>query len=497
MKLTITLMVSNSIDTIEKCMESLKPILEQVESELIVVDTGGTDGSIDIARKYATEVVPFKWCNDFAAARNAGVFKASGEWLMYLDDDEWFEDVTEIIEFFQTGEYKNYEVASYIVRNYSDFEGKKWVESRRNGLVHFSPKVFFYRPIHEVLHHTSEPEKIMKCYVHHYGYVYKTREEELKHSERNLSIIKEEIKKFPNDHHYIMQIAQEYRALDDFETMKNYCINGVKRLPVETDYQKCIVGWLAANVIHAEISMKDYSSAYAHAKKYVEFDWLNPLARAMIAYKGLLLAKERAETANMLELFAIMHQSLMYYKEHPEAFYADDVLGLGEVNKPDILLGGYFFVIPILISEKRYKEAEKYVDYMIQFIEDYLAEKRKDGMSETEISSFIQKTPEINFGVKLRDVFRNEMSEIDRARELKELAILVPDMAEYCKYLIQGAPKEEINPEFYELAKQVKTMIYQFIEKGDTGSAIQTLNQLEKLVPNDPELEEIRKLLDR
>ena len=93
-KLTISLLVSNQIGTIRKCMESLKPILDAVPSELIVVDTVGpenSDGSLDIAREYADQVVRFEWCDDFAAARNAGLSRAKGEWFLYVDDDEWFE----------------------------------------------------------------------------------------------------------------------------------------------------------------------------------------------------------------------------------------------------------------------------------------------------------------------------------------------------------------------------------------------------------------------
>ena len=111
LKLTISLLVSNSIDTIEKCMNSLVPLLKQVPSELIIVDTGGTDGSIEIARKYADKVVPFTWCNDFAKARNAGLKEAQGEWFLFLDDDEWFEDVDSIIAFLNTNEYLNYNSA--------------------------------------------------------------------------------------------------------------------------------------------------------------------------------------------------------------------------------------------------------------------------------------------------------------------------------------------------------------------------------------------------
>ena len=80
--LTISLLVSNRKDTIRKCMESIRPLLEQVPSELIVVDTVGeenSDGSLAIAREYTDKVVYFEWCDDFSAARNAGLKEASGE----------------------------------------------------------------------------------------------------------------------------------------------------------------------------------------------------------------------------------------------------------------------------------------------------------------------------------------------------------------------------------------------------------------------------------
>ena len=53
-------------------------------------------------RKYTEKIVPFTWCNDFSKARNAGLEQATGKWFLYIDDDEWFEDPSEIISFFKS-----------------------------------------------------------------------------------------------------------------------------------------------------------------------------------------------------------------------------------------------------------------------------------------------------------------------------------------------------------------------------------------------------------
>ena len=90
---TISLLVSNRKDTIRKCLDSIRPLLEAVPSELIVVDTVGpknSDGSLEIAKEYTEKIVHFDWCNDFAAARNAGLKHAKGEWFLFIDDDECF-----------------------------------------------------------------------------------------------------------------------------------------------------------------------------------------------------------------------------------------------------------------------------------------------------------------------------------------------------------------------------------------------------------------------
>ena len=99
-QLSISLLASGRAASLERCLDSLRPLMMQVPSELIVVFTGTDERVREIAERYTDQVIPFTWCNDFSAARNAGLKAARGEWFMYIDDDEWFEDVSEIIQFY-------------------------------------------------------------------------------------------------------------------------------------------------------------------------------------------------------------------------------------------------------------------------------------------------------------------------------------------------------------------------------------------------------------
>lgn len=104
--LSISLLASNRKDTTKKCLDSLKMIMERIDCELIIVDTGCDEEMQALLHEYTDQIIPFTWCNDFSKARNAGLEKCSGEWFLYIDDDEWFENVDELVEFFQSGEYK-------------------------------------------------------------------------------------------------------------------------------------------------------------------------------------------------------------------------------------------------------------------------------------------------------------------------------------------------------------------------------------------------------
>ena len=223
--LSISILVSNNIATIDKCLESIRPILEQIPSELIVVDTIGperSDGSLEVAKKYATKVVRFEWCNDFAAARNAGLKNAKGEWFMFMDDDEWFESVEEIIQFFKTGEYQNYSSATYQIRNYTNKQGTNFNVAILGRMVQRTENLKFVGRIHEVFSEMKLPCKEFSAFVHHYGYVYESEEAKQAHSKRNVELLREELTKEPRSLHYRTQLALELATYDN-ESALEFC----------------------------------------------------------------------------------------------------------------------------------------------------------------------------------------------------------------------------------------------------------------------------------
>ena len=114
MVLSIGMIVKNEEQGLRECLKGIKPILEQVDSELIIADTGSADATAAIAKEFTDNVYQIEWRGDFAWARNTTLERAKGEWYMYLDADEVFQDVSEIIEFFNSGEYKGYMSANHL-----------------------------------------------------------------------------------------------------------------------------------------------------------------------------------------------------------------------------------------------------------------------------------------------------------------------------------------------------------------------------------------------
>ena len=243
--LSISMLVSNNRrDTIEKCMESLVPLMKAIPSELIIVDTGCTDGSVDIARTYADKVVQFTWCKDFSAARNAGLSECTGEWFLYLDDDEWFEDVSELIAFFQGEESKLCDALWYIQRNYDDFEGTSYGDTYVGRCVKLTPETKFCGKIHEWLEPLPKQIKKVDAYVHHYGYVFKSVEDRQKHLERNLTLEEEAVRENPEDIRMCCQLVQEYRAafcLGKAETLARETLRNTKLQKTDSFVQYLLV----------------------------------------------------------------------------------------------------------------------------------------------------------------------------------------------------------------------------------------------------------------
>jgi glycosyltransferase involved in cell wall biosynthesis len=87
MKFSACWIVKNEEDNIEKSIESVK----EVADELIVVDTGSTDGTVRAAKQTGARVAHFDWVKDFSAARNYALSLASGEFVIFLDADEYFD----------------------------------------------------------------------------------------------------------------------------------------------------------------------------------------------------------------------------------------------------------------------------------------------------------------------------------------------------------------------------------------------------------------------
>ena len=80
----LTMIVRDEEDNLPKCLESVRGIFDEV----VVVDTGSVDRTVEIAREFGARVFAFAWIDDFAAARNEALAHATGDYVFWLDADD-------------------------------------------------------------------------------------------------------------------------------------------------------------------------------------------------------------------------------------------------------------------------------------------------------------------------------------------------------------------------------------------------------------------------
>lgn len=240
LRLTIGMIVKNEEKNLDKCLSSLKPLLEAVPSELIITDTGSTDSTVEIAQKYTDHIIHFEWCDDFSAARNTGLDAARGEWFLFLDGDECFDDVTELIDFFNSGECDQYGSASYIQRNYLSFDAKTFNDYHTYRVFKVLPEIRFHNKVHEDVI-TMTPTKMLDTFVHHFGYLYPTREAADEKNKRNRELLEKELEENPDDIKALEQLCNQIMS-DEPEKAAEYAKRGLelaKKIPPEKQIHHC------------------------------------------------------------------------------------------------------------------------------------------------------------------------------------------------------------------------------------------------------------------
>lgn len=215
-------MVKNEEKHLDECLKSLMPLLERLEAELIIVDTGSTDNTVEIAQKYTDKVFFHKWNNNFSEMRNITISYCTGEWFFCIDGDEVLDDTKDIIEFFEDNEYKKYNTATLIVKNYLSSKDNNMYNMSESYRLFKKDKQFRYegrvhnQPIYKY------PLKKINTIINHFGYITDDKELMKKKFERTATLLKKELEADPENIYYNYQLAASYSMNGDNATALEY-----------------------------------------------------------------------------------------------------------------------------------------------------------------------------------------------------------------------------------------------------------------------------------
>lgn len=222
-EISLCMIVKNEEANVESCLSSVAAFVD----EIVIVDTGSTDRTKEIALRYTGKVYDFPWVDDFSAARNYSISKASNEYILVLDGDEQLlsmdrDEIERLKQAYPEGVGRILLINQYTRKDYTYRQ-----QERLSRL--FSKEFYHYEGrIHEQLIRFGKREAAQEdgivyeapVTVKHLGYEGDLAVRRSK-TQRNIKLLKKAREQEPNDPYLLYQLGKSFYMEEDY---KNACV---------------------------------------------------------------------------------------------------------------------------------------------------------------------------------------------------------------------------------------------------------------------------------
>jgi glycosyltransferase involved in cell wall biosynthesis len=264
--MSLCMIVKDEEKVLRRCLDSVKGIVD----EIIIVDTGSSDNTKEIAKEYTDKLFNFKWNNNFSEARNYAASKAQGKWILVLDADEYVDpsNLQQAIE-----EVKNhndlYDIYVVNIVNFAGENGENTVQHKHVRIYKNDGTIRFYRAIHEQLKKENDIVNVglSSLIIYHSGYLSQTVKEKNK-NERNLPLVQHELNQLTSKGFDYFNLGNELKRLGQTkEALDAY----IKAYQNKEDIWHDWVPFCLCNMIECLIELKRYKDALEiiHSAEYM------------------------------------------------------------------------------------------------------------------------------------------------------------------------------------------------------------------------------------
>jgi glycosyltransferase involved in cell wall biosynthesis len=297
------MIVKNEEDSLQRCLGSVRDFVD----EIIIVDTGSTDKTVEIAQSFGAKIYYFEWNDNFADARNHSLSKATKDWILVMDADDEFEreDKWKLLNI---TENKVIGANAYCGRTIC-YSGE--VPDKNSIIMNMNIRLIknhrgykFEGSIHEQI--VLAPEDLGNPYAlvaidirfHHYGYLVSVIAAKDKHT-RNIGLIEKELKKNSQNAFMLFNMGNEYYAMHDYKKALDYYMQSYKYF----DPQPGFSSMLLIRIIMCHQTMGNSKEIFSFVKfglkyypRFTDFEYLKgdellrqkKILQAICAYKKCL-----------------------------------------------------------------------------------------------------------------------------------------------------------------------------------------------------------------